>query len=885
MLNLKRITTGFKDLDSDINYLRFGDIVTWNFSKIKQYKFMANAFAYKNKEAGERIIYIHFGEGKYIIDKEHFVKSYVIDIRKGFEQSAMEVYDIIDAEGSEVIYIFDSLTKLQEKWVADFMLANFFVVTAGEITKRNSSAYFSMKSGTHSFETISRIRNEATVIFELFSEIKNFYLLALAVRDRYNPKMFLPHKIEISDKNKTIDEFEYSYKVKVSPITNGIETAHFYSLIANTGNQNQERVLDSWERFFAKVHDNLSKKFIKIKKEKLETPGAMKKQFRNLLKLVFSIDNRMLNILEKNITLNDLLAIKSRMIGVGSIGGKATGMILARAIIKNKLPEVDKLLEPHDSFYICSNLYYTFLVKNNCWSLKLKQRMKTRYFPIAEILREKIMEGQFSNTIRENFIRMLQYFGKSPIIVRSSSLLEDGFGNAFPGKYESVFCVNSGSLNERLNEFETAIKTVYASTMSASVLEYRLKRNLKDKDEQMGLLVQRVSGSLFKDIYMPTAAGVCFSYNAYKWSPEIDPNAGVMRIVLGLGTRAVDRTASDYPRIAVLDKPDLVSGESEFISEQAQSKVDLLDLSINTLATVSLEKIIKKMSPWFKDIMVERDYRKEARLKELHLDRPIYYARCESIIKNEKFLNSIKKILKTIEKEYNYPVDIEFAVNIDKSGSFVINILQCRPLQASGEGIKREIPGNLVDKNLLFRLSGGTMGGAYYQKIDYIIQINPKKYYEYAYSMKGNIARIVGEINAYFKEKDEKIMLLSPGRIGTSSPELGVPVSFAEISSFNILCEVAYSGAGYRPELSFGSHFFLDIVESNIFYIALFENTGTTDYFNPSYFDSRKNIFKEILSDVKSQEIIDMVRIIDCKKDNIKIISDVKTGKTVCGKI
>ena len=100
--------------------------------------------------------------------------------------------------------------------------------------------------------------------------------------------------------------------------------------------------------------------------------------------------------------------------------------------------------------------------------------------------------------------------------MRSSSILEDGFGNAFAGKYESIFCSNTGTAEERLFEFEEAVRTVYASTMSKSALDYRLRRGLEGRDEQMALLVQRVSGSHYENFFMPCAAGVGYSYSPYR---------------------------------------------------------------------------------------------------------------------------------------------------------------------------------------------------------------------------------------------------------------------------------------------------------------------------------------------------------------------------------
>ena len=165
-----------------------------------------------------------------------------------------------------------------------------------------------------------------------------------------------------------------------------------------------------------------------------------------------------------------------------------------------------------------------------------------------------LMNGAFSAAMREQFVRIIEYYGQDPYIIRSSSILEDGFGNAFAGKYESVFCANRGSLETRLAEFEHAIKVVYASTMSLSALDYRKRRELDNRDEQMALLIQRVSGSYYGSRYMPCAAGVGYSYSPYRVMKDTDPAAGMLRLVMGLGTSAVDRTEGSYPRIVNLDQ-------------------------------------------------------------------------------------------------------------------------------------------------------------------------------------------------------------------------------------------------------------------------------------------------------------------------------------------
>ena len=875
MINQKRVPSGLDGLDNAIDHLRYGDNVVWEIGDIDDYKFFVCPFVEQSIEDKRNIIYFSFGRHQPLCVPEKGLKIINLDISKGFETVAMEVYDIIDAEGNESHYVFDSMTGLQVEWIADFMMSNFFVVTAPEIKKRNCIAYYAFARKHHSFESVSRIRESCSVMIETFKGTVHMYLHAHKVDDRYLPSIFLPHKVSQVDNDV------------ITPLTNGIEISRFYEIVSEAGDDDPARTLDNWERFFLEKNKELTTsndpQLIISDKDDIET-GSQIDSLRDMCSLVFGTDEHMLDIAVNNITLKDLLEIKGRMIGVGSIGGKATGMILSRKIVEKRLPEISKLLEPHDSFYICSNLYYTFLVKNNMWGLKIRQRKKKGYFTVAEILKEKILEGEFSDNIREGFRRMLQYYGQSPIIVRSSSLLEDGFGNAFAGKYESVFCVNKGALEERLLAFEEAVRTVYASTMDESVLEYRLQRNLSLADEQMGLLVQRVSGSLFRDLYMPAAAGVAFSYNAYKWDKNIDPQVGMMRMVMGLGTRAVDRTDGDYPRITSLDKPELNPNYGEYPSMYAQHKVDVLDLTTNSLSTVELTEIKDRMAEWFQKVMIQRDRKREQFYKEKGIDKEFFYTSCDKIIKNKEFIKIMISMLDTIEKEYDYPVDLEFAINFTEDARYVINLLQCRPLQVGGQGIRMELPEIPEDKTF-FHLTGGTMGGAYYQKIDVVIQIDPQAYYEFPYNNKVVIARIVGQINQYFKDSDQIIMLLVPGRIGTSSPELGVPVKFAEISNMSIACEVAYEGGGYRPELSFGSHFFQDLVEADIFYAAIFENKGTTEYFNPGYLNDTNNIFDEIVEDVEDERVRDIIKIHDVSKQNLKIISDVQNGETICGTI
>ena len=169
----------------------------------------------------------------------------------------------------------------------------------------------------------------------------------------------------------------------------------------------------------------------------------------------------------------------------------------------------------------------------------------------------RISNGEFSPEFWKSCRRLLERLGNQPLIVRSSSLLEDNFGTSFAGKYESIFLPNQGSHTENLHALTQAIARVYASTLNPNALLYRRSRGLQDYDERMAILIQVVQGERFGRYYLPHAAGVAFSRNLYRWSPQIRREDGFVRLVWGLGTRAVDRVGNDYPRLIALSHPTL----------------------------------------------------------------------------------------------------------------------------------------------------------------------------------------------------------------------------------------------------------------------------------------------------------------------------------------
>jgi hypothetical protein len=609
-------------------------------------------------------------------------------------------------------------------------------------------------------------------------------------------------------------------------------------------------------------------------KEKNET-------VEHLCNIMIGREKRILSLARNLFLLEDLLNIKKRLIGTGYVGGKAVGMLLANKIISLD-KELKHQLEPHDSFYVGSDVFYTYLVENGCWKLRLEQKTRDGYFKVASELQEKLLNGRFPDQVREQFQEMLEYFGQSPIIVRSSSLLEDAFGNAFAGKYESVFCVNQGSPEERYTRFEEAVRTVYASTMSEDALTYRLQRGLDKSDEQMALLIQRVSGSYRKSYFFPDLAGVGISYNTLVWKPDLDPKAGMLRLVFGLGTRAVNRVEDDYPRVISLDEPLLrpVAG-MEDVRRYSQQQVDLLDTKENLLKTIPLREVLSENLDINLDLIATEDTELARRARKMGQKNQKYLLLTfEKLLSKTPFAQNMQKILKTLEAFYEYPVDVEFTANFSDSDKPYINLLQCRPLQTKGRQAQTEFPKEIDSQKVLFQSQGYSMGGSISQRIKEVIYIEPSAYIELPLQKKYDIARLVGKLNKQIENREqEPVILMGPGRWGTTTPSLGIPVHFAEINNVSVLVEIAYEGGNLMPELSFGTHFFQDLVEGDIFYTALFpQKKGVV--FNKKRLSDMTNQLTEMVPE--GEKYANVVKVYRVDSNKLQIISDIVSNKLVC---
>ncbi|MCR5292141.1 MAG: PEP/pyruvate-binding domain-containing protein [Eubacterium sp.] len=847
MAAFERIKSGIPEMDTALDSIRLGDNVVWRVSDLSEFKLFMEPYIKQAIDDKRNIIYFRFASHEPLLEENPHIKRIDVPLSHRFETFTVDIHNEIEKAGRDAFYVFDCLSELQAAWATDLMMGNFFRVTCPFLFILDTVAFFPIIRGKHSVQAINKILDTTQLFFDVYSDKKNIYVRPEKVWNRNSDTMFLPH---------TYEPETGAFR----PILDGVKSSRFYQALGKAQRSSEEQYSDSWDRFFNRAK-SLGENGIDISEE-----------CSRMCNIMMTRDKKMREMVKKHFTAEDYFTVRDHMIGTGMIGGKSCGMLLARAIIRNKEPDISDVLEPHDSFYVGSDMYYTYIVDNNLWDIRIKQRTDEGYFALAREFAAKLMEGRFSGAMREQFVRIIEYYGQDPYIIRSSSILEDGFGNAFAGKYESVFCANRGSLDERLTEFEHAIKVVYASSMSLSALDYRKRRGLAGRDEQMALLIQRVSGSYYGSCYMPCAAGVGYSYSPYRIMKDTDPTAGMLRLVMGLGTSAVDRTEGSYPRIVNLDKPEKSSYSSSADKHRfSQGKAEVINMTDRHLEKLSYEKMEQDIPKYLEKILLEHDTEAESRLREMGQRREVKFISCKGLVANAPLMDQMRRMLQCIQEEYEYPVDTEFTINISENGEYSIDLLQCRPLQVQKGKSGSIVPDDIPEERILLESFGASMGISKTSTLDLIVYVDPIKYYELPYKEKDLVAKLIGKINWHYRDMDKHMMLIVPGRVGTTSPELGVPTSFADISAYDIICETEESRAGYNPELSYGSHIFQDLVEAEILYTAIFQGEKTKHY-SPEKLENSKDVIDEF----DYSKVLDgVVHVYDVSDQKCEVYNDI----------
>ena len=607
-----------------------------------------------------------------------------------------------------------------------------------------------------------------------------------------------------------------------------------------------------------------------------------------LIRTLISDQLAYLKIAKDWFTIQDLIEIRNRKIGQGKIGGKSAGMLLAARILAS---EADESIRSHlripESFFIGADLTYTFMSMNSLmvWG---DQKYKTEEQIRADYphLQQDFLAGQFPPDIIERLQGLLDVAENRPLIVRSSSLLEDNFGTSFAGKYESHFCPNQGSPQENLQSLTQAMARIYASIMNPDALLYRRARGLQDYDERMAILIQVVQGDQFGRYFLPQAAGVAFSRNLYRWSPQIRQEDGFMRLVWGLGTRAVDRVGNDYPRLVALSHPLLhPEASTKAIRRYSQKFVDVIDMQDNQFKTLPVPAVLNPRYPPLRYLVQvdEGGYLVPLRSMLLDANKDNLVLTFDDLFRRTPLAERMTRLLQILERTYEAPVDTEFTLEVSDPLSLnpdvFITLLQCRPQSRIQESQAR-LPAYLREQDILFSTRRMAPRGRV-SDICKVVFVVPEGYYALpTLGDRASLGIAIGRLNAALA--GTSFICVGPGRWGTSNPDLGVKAGYGDIYNTRALIELTGHGIGSAPEASFGTHFFQDLVESNIYPLAIYLDDNDT-IFNHEFFYDAPNQLLDVFPDMAN--LVDCLRLIDVDTfhpgQHVDLVMDDEEGRSV----
>jgi predicted nucleotidyltransferase len=545
----------------------------------------------------------------------------------------------------------------------------------------------------------------------------------------------------------------------------------------------------------------------------------------------------------------------------GKLGGKTAGLTLAARIVE-KSPEYAAALsgvKVPKTWYLPSDALLYFIHHNNLedvynWKYLDTAQIRQEYAHIVQVFKN----SSFPSEIVQGLALALDDFADRPLIVRSSSLLEDRPGSAFSGKYKSLFLANRGGKPERLAALMDAIAEVYASVFGPDPIEYRAERGLLDHHEEMGIMIQEVVGAQVGRYWLPAWSGVAFSNNEFRWSPRIQREDGLVRLVPGLGTRAVDRVADDYPVLIAPGQPGLRANVTpDEVIRYAPRRIDVINLETNTFETIAAKDLLREFGDQYPGIarlvsIADRDRIRRAVGVDFEKDDVVFTF--DGLVQDTPFITQMRSLLVLLREKLATPVDIEFA-----SDGKDFYLLQCRPQSYGVASAPAPIPRDIPPDRVVFTAHRHVSNGRV-PDITHVVYVDPEGYGALAgLEDLRAVGRAVGRLNKLLPRR--QFILMGPGRWGSRGDiRLGVGVTYSDINNAAMLIEIARRKGNYLPDLSFGTHFFQDLVEASIRYLPLYpDDEGVR--FNEAFLTESRNILADILPEFASLAAV--VRVVD----------------------
>jgi len=526
-------------------------------------------------------------------------------------------------------------------------------------------------------------------------------------------------------------------------------------------------------------------------------------------------------------------------IGEGSLGGKGRGLAFMGNLVKTHMELNDTPSFPviiPKTVVLCTDVFDTFMEKNNLYPVALSDTSD------EEIL-QHFLKAELPEYLNEDFLTFFEAT-KSPLAIRSSSLLEDSYYQPFAGVYSTYMIPNLEDKTEMLRILNDAVKAVYASVFYADSKAYMTAtQNLIDQ-EKMAIVLQEVVGSRYGTHFYPTISGVARSLNFYPIGEE-KTEEGIVNMALGLGKYIVDggatlRFSPHHPRNI------LQLSSMDFALRETQRKFCALDLNDIT-SEFSINDSFNLLDLNLKDAEEDDSIRYISSTYDPY-DQVInegFYPGGRKIISFANILQHdlfplaevLQKSLKIGQEEMGRAIEIEFAANIKSKDEGAFYLLQIRPIVQNKEVMNEDL--SFVDPEDTILTSVNALGNGIADDIYDIIYVKTDGFMA---SNNQHVAYEIEKLNKQFTETGNGYILVGPGRWGSSDSWLGIPVKWPHISNARLLVESGLEN--YRIEPSQGTHFFQNLTSFGVGYFTINPYLSNDGVFDEAYLNSQEVIFE-----------------------------------------
>ncbi len=522
-------------------------------------------------------------------------------------------------------------------------------------------------------------------------------------------------------------------------------------------------------------------------------------------------------------------------IGSGSLGGKGRGLaFIDLQLKKHRLAYKydDVVITIPRTVVLTTQLFDDFMDENGLYDLAHSDRSD-------EEIRSAFLAARLPEKIDEDLMAIITVM-RNPLAIRSSSLLEDSHYQPFAGIYETFMLPNSHEdHSRRVQDLSDAIKLVYASTFFQRSKDYMHATGNMIEEEKMGVIIQEVVGSVYDNLCYPNVSGVARSLNFYPVENE-RPEDGIVNIAFGLGKTVVDgeKSLRFSPRFP---KKIIQLSDTSTTLKTTQKQFYALDMSPEAFTPTSenggcmqhLDIQEAEGHGSLKWVASTYDFENHV-LRDGTSYRGKRIITFASILKYKMFPlpDIIKTLLETGKQAMNTPIEIEFAVNLDTPTDkpAIFSFLQIRPIVEGAEQEDIEIEEPAPEDTIIF--AHKAMGNGMYDALYDFVYVKPETFDP---SRTKEMAAMIGEINSTMEEEGRGFILVVPGRLGSSDPWLGIPISWAQISHARVIVEMGL--AHFRVDPSQGTHFFQNMTSLQNAYLTINPYIGD-GVFNQEYLNS-----------------------------------------------